>query len=169
MALDRGTLARIDRRVFTELNHSVGMQVVKVPVSDAVWSTWRRYCDALDVTMGQAVAGLIAHELESSVAIQAGDEGVFEAQKARVLRELESRERELAARARQLSRLEEHLRDWERRLRTTAAMPTGRARRDPKVGRNEQCPCGSGLKYKRCHGDGQPTRPWEQVDQVPLG
>lgn len=22
----------------------------------------------------------------------------------------------------------------------------------PKVGRNEKCPCGSGLKYKRCHG-----------------
>jgi uncharacterized protein YecA (UPF0149 family) len=22
----------------------------------------------------------------------------------------------------------------------------------PKVGRNDPCPCGSGLKYKRCHG-----------------
>jgi uncharacterized protein YecA (UPF0149 family) len=22
----------------------------------------------------------------------------------------------------------------------------------PKVGRNEHCPCGSGKKYKRCHG-----------------
>ncbi len=26
----------------------------------------------------------------------------------------------------------------------------------PKVGRNELCPCGSGNKYKKCHGD--PTR-----------
>lgn len=25
-------------------------------------------------------------------------------------------------------------------------------RRRPKVGRNEPCPCGSGTKYKRCHG-----------------
>ncbi|MGH7163886.1 MAG: SEC-C metal-binding domain-containing protein, partial [Planctomycetota bacterium] len=26
-------------------------------------------------------------------------------------------------------------------------------RRDaPKVGRNDPCPCGSGLKYKKCHG-----------------
>lgn len=25
-------------------------------------------------------------------------------------------------------------------------------RRPPKVGRNERCPCGSGKKYKRCHG-----------------
>jgi len=22
----------------------------------------------------------------------------------------------------------------------------------PKVGRNEKCPCGSGVKYKKCHG-----------------
>lgn len=22
-----------------------------------------------------------------------------------------------------------------------------------KIGRNERCPCGSGLKYKKCHGD----------------
>ncbi|NDD55847.1 hypothetical protein EBZ39_18605, partial [bacterium] len=27
------------------------------------------------------------------------------------------------------------------------------ARRDaPKVGRNDACPCGSGKKYKHCHG-----------------
>jgi hypothetical protein len=30
---------------------------------------------------------------------------------------------------------------------------TGTVRRDsPKVGRNEPCPCGSGKKYKKCHG-----------------
>ncbi len=27
----------------------------------------------------------------------------------------------------------------------------------PKVGRNERCPCGSGKKYKKCHGD--PAKP----------
>lgn len=26
----------------------------------------------------------------------------------------------------------------------------------PKVGRNDPCPCGSGRKYKKCHG-GAPT------------
>jgi preprotein translocase subunit SecA len=25
-------------------------------------------------------------------------------------------------------------------------------RNSPKVGRNEPCPCGSGKKFKRCHG-----------------
>ncbi|HET6992241.1 MAG TPA: SEC-C metal-binding domain-containing protein, partial [Bacteroidia bacterium] len=25
-------------------------------------------------------------------------------------------------------------------------------RQDPKIGRNDPCPCGSGKKYKQCHG-----------------
>jgi len=25
----------------------------------------------------------------------------------------------------------------------------------PKVGRNDPCPCGSGKKYKNCHGKGE--------------
>jgi preprotein translocase subunit SecA len=25
-------------------------------------------------------------------------------------------------------------------------------RTEPKIGRNEPCPCGSGKKYKHCHG-----------------
>jgi preprotein translocase subunit SecA len=28
-------------------------------------------------------------------------------------------------------------------------------REEPKVGRNDPCPCGSGKKYKKCHGAGQ--------------
>nr|MDQ2679455.1 SEC-C metal-binding domain-containing protein [Candidatus Eremiobacteraeota bacterium] len=28
----------------------------------------------------------------------------------------------------------------------------------PKVGRNDLCPCGSGKKYKKCHGQDSPTR-----------
>ncbi len=33
-----------------------------------------------------------------------------------------------------------------------AAAPKQPIRVDPKVGRNDPCPCGSGKKYKRCHG-----------------
>jgi hypothetical protein len=33
-----------------------------------------------------------------------------------------------------------------------ASVDIARTRRPPKVGRNERCPCGSGKKYKRCHG-----------------
>jgi uncharacterized protein YecA (UPF0149 family) len=35
-------------------------------------------------------------------------------------------------------------------------MPQNKNRKQEKiaaVGRNDPCPCGSGLKYKRCHGN----------------
>jgi preprotein translocase subunit SecA len=32
------------------------------------------------------------------------------------------------------------------------AAPTTVRRSQPKVGRNDPCPCGSGKKYKKCHG-----------------
>jgi len=36
--------------------------------------------------------------------------------------------------------------------RRAAAKPTTQVRNAPKVGRNDPCPCGSGKKYKQCHG-----------------
>jgi len=42
------------------------------------------------------------------------------------------------------------------RWRPSHALPprfaTPFVREMPKVGRNEMCPCGSGKKYKHCHG-----------------
>jgi preprotein translocase subunit SecA len=32
------------------------------------------------------------------------------------------------------------------------AAPKPAARQGPRVGRNDPCPCGSGKKYKKCHG-----------------
>jgi uncharacterized protein YecA (UPF0149 family) len=32
------------------------------------------------------------------------------------------------------------------------AAPQPQKRAVPKVGRNDPCPCGSGKKYKKCHG-----------------
>jgi hypothetical protein len=155
MALDRGTLSRIDRRVFAELAHTGGSQAVKVPVSDAVWSTWRRYCAAIGLSMGEGVAGLIAHELETVVG-DAGDvSDVFAEQVARQAGErasrLDARERELDTRAEQLRDKEAHLAAWEHRIRTRR-MSGAPDRAVTKVGRNERCPCGSGRKYKHCHG-----------------
>ncbi|MFN3414561.1 MAG: SEC-C metal-binding domain-containing protein, partial [Thermoanaerobaculum sp.] len=34
----------------------------------------------------------------------------------------------------------------------TSGPPTTVRRTVPKVGRNDPCPCGSGKKYKKCHG-----------------
>ena len=41
-------------------------------------------------------------------------------------------------------------RHWRKRTPTTKAQPF--VRRGQKVGRNDPCPCGSGKKYKQCHG-----------------
>jgi preprotein translocase subunit SecA len=37
-------------------------------------------------------------------------------------------------------------------LPTADGEPTPFVREQPKVGRNQPCPCGSGKKYKQCHG-----------------
>lgn len=151
MALDRGILARVDRRVFVELDHSAGVQAVKVPVSDAVWSTWRRYCEALELTMGQAIADLIGHELATVVGET--PDRVFDLQSALEDRadRLDVRERELDERENQLRRAEDLLREREAGLQQKSAAIAG-APTAVRVGRNEACPCGSGFKYKRCHG-----------------
>ena len=152
MALDRGTLTRIDRRVFAELAHPGGVQAVKVPVSDAVWSTWRRYCDVVGVTMGQGLAGLVASELGTVVGGDCGEGSVFGDE---MERRLAGRTEDLDAQERRLVERERLLRASKQRLRVEERL--SRMERSPlsstsKIGRNERCPCGSGLKYKRCHG-----------------
>ena len=164
MALDWGALAKIDRRVFDELGQVSATQAVKVPLSDAAWSTWRRYCQAIGLTMGEAVAGLIDHELRMVVDEDTdADVPLFAARREK---ELDARECRLATRERDLAETKERNREWMKRLgawerelqareRRLDAAPRQAAQLGPtgrKVGRNELCPCGSGLKYKRCHG-----------------
>ena len=142
MALDRGTLGRIDRKVFAELDHANGVQAVKVPVSDAVWSSWRRYCEAIGLSMGDGVAGLILDELETVVAADGTDTAAFAERESRRAVErgaqLDARQSELDARSEVLERKEAYLRDWERSLR--APQPAARQiQATAKVGRNERC------------------------------
>jgi len=164
MTLDRGRLSRIDRRIFAELGQDLATQAVKVPLNDATWSTWRRYCQELELTMGEGVAGLIVHELQT-VVDEVTDVGVpvFAAGGDD---ELASRESQVAARERDLARAEERLSGWtgrlgiwerelhawEQRLDQGAKLAAQARTADRKVGRNEPCPCGSGRKYKYCHG-----------------
>jgi hypothetical protein len=151
VTLDHGTLAKIDRRIFSELDRAEGIRLVKVPVSDATWSTWRRYCDVVEVTMGQGIAGLVAHELWTVVG-QRGDRSVFGAEMERRLAtrvaDLDARERRLIDRERALRASEQRLRTMERLIRVGRSPLASTS----KVGRNERCPCGSGVKYKHCHG-----------------
>jgi preprotein translocase subunit SecA len=39
--------------------------------------------------------------------------------------------------------------------------------RREKIGRNDPCPCGSGKKYKKCHGAGGPPAPAGGNSQQP--
>lgn len=148
MALDRGTLAKIDRRVFAELGHTVATQTVRVPVSDAVWSMWRRYCAALGLTMGEGIAGLIDCELRALVDNGERDGAVFAAE---LERRLVARCEALEVRERRLDEREQSLRASERLLRARTR-PLELPSRS-SVGRSDPCPCGSGFKYKRCHGN----------------
>ena len=164
MGLDRGTLAKIDRRVFAEFGHTVATQTVKVPLSDAVWSTWRRYCDAIGLTMGEGIASLIDHELRTVVGEAAGEAVPVFAGRAEEL--LAVRESKVAAREDELEAAEGRLRGWterlrireeelqagEQRTRVASSLVLRPVQANRKVGRNERCPCRSGLKYKHCHG-----------------
>jgi hypothetical protein len=148
MALDRGTLSKIDRRVFAELDHDEGVQLVKVPLPEAAWSTWRRYCAAVRLTMGEGIAGLIAHELGTLVREDDHRGAVFAPE---LQRQLVARSEALDARERRLDERERSLRAAERLVRARTRpleLPS-----ESSVGRNDACPCGSGFKYKRCHGN----------------
>ncbi len=164
MATDRSTLARIDRKLLAGFGDAEALRTVRVPASAAKWLTWKRYCDSAGISMGRAVTMLIDRELLSVFSDVTGDEPPVFAQRA--VEELAIREAEIVARVQLVAAAEARMREWSERLRRWAgeleareqraeAMPklvsrasTGRT----KIGRNERCPCGSGLKYKHCHG-----------------
>ncbi|CAN5856113.1 hypothetical protein BH23ACT4_BH23ACT4_14030 [soil metagenome] len=164
MDLDRGKLARIDRKLLAELGQGERFQMVRVPVTAAKWATWKRYCDAAGISMGRAVAALIERELVSMFdEFNDDDQPVF----ARDMQEqLAAREEEIIAREREHDAAGDRIKEQDKRLRLwedelsrlelqvemlskLAARPT---KAGPRVGRNERCPCGSGFKYKQCHG-----------------
>ncbi len=140
------------------------MRLVKVPLSKAVWSTWRRYCAAIGVTMGAGVARLIMHELRMAVdGSSDADVAVFERQREE---ELAVRESQVAEREDELAATEERTREWmkqlgvwerelqvrERRADVASRQAVQSVPASRKIGRNARCPCGSGLKHKHCHG-----------------
>jgi hypothetical protein len=168
MSLDRGALANLDRRLFAELDREEQFRMMRVPVSSAKWSTWKRYCAAAGISMGRAIVALIDREL-ASVAGASSDDYPVLAQ--RIREQLAKREAAIASRERETAVAEERLRSRSAQLRRQEAELQALAQRvelaaklvarsgdsTPKAGRNDRCPCGSGLKYKHCHG--LPARP----------
>jgi hypothetical protein len=171
MKLERGILARIDRKLLAGLGQDEAFHMVRVPATAAKWSTWKRYCDAAGISMGRAISTLIDQELIGVFGEAAQDGAPVFAQHAE--EELAERERRVGAREREVTVTEERLRGWSNRLRRReseldavgrrfdlASKQVAAPRRTvSKIGRNERCPCGSGLKYKHCHG-----LPGRQID-----
>ena len=169
MALDRGKLANVDRRLLAELDRSEDWQLVKVPVSPTTWSTWKRYCDVVGLSMGRAIAALIDLELASVVDEDVKAAAAIIAERNRML---DQRARELDEREHRLRRREERFGRRRRPTKTELERMAdqiepadpgffepspGVLTLDPtmfkNVGRNEQCPCDSGFKFKNCHWD----------------
>jgi hypothetical protein len=145
MDLDRGVLAKIDRQLLAGLRHDHTSRMVRVPVSDAMWATWKRYCATLGISMGHGIAELIGHELLVAAAVEDESGAFVDEVESRLLNrseELDRREKMLDLREQDIRRSAEIL-----RARTMPYQPPS-----TEPGRNDLCPCGSGVKYKRCHG-----------------
>ena len=114
--------------------------------------------------MGRAVAILIDRELISALGDTTSNEMPVFAQQATerlAIREARvvAREREVGTEEARIRELSERLRRREDELEARERWAKPVSKRAPrhstaraKIGRNERCPCGSGLKYKRCHG-----------------
>lgn len=145
MGIDRGTLSRIDRKLLAGLSTDEQWRMVRVPASEALWSPWKRYCSAVGISMGRALAALVQRELEAVIGPESDVDLLAETES-----QLRDREQAVDERERRLNEREESMMKRERLLSPPGplAVPTNAT----KVGRNDRCPCGSGLKYKRCHG-----------------
>jgi hypothetical protein len=164
MSLERNRLARIDRRLLAGLDRDESFRMVRVPVTAATWSTWKRYCDAAGISMGRAIAVLIEHELVN--ALGEGSHAGVAVLVDQAEEQLAARERQVAAREESVGAAEERLRGrteglrhheaelqiLEQRIEIASNAILRSRQTGPKVGRNERCPCGSGLKHKHCHG-----------------
>jgi uncharacterized protein YecA (UPF0149 family) len=150
MTFNRQTLAKIDKQILSQMDHDEGVQLVKVPVSEAVWSTWRRYCEAVGIPMGRALAVLLHQELALVIEEDLDRTGTMLGEREALVAAGEAalavREREVATREKALAIREQRL-----AAQTKASAPRPIAP-VPKLGRNELCWCGSGKKFKYCHG-----------------
>jgi len=98
--------------------------------------------------MGEGIAGLIDSELGALVSENEPPGAMFASE---MQRRLVARFEALDVRERRLDEREQSLRASQRLLRAKTR-PLELPSRS-SVGRNDPCLCGSGYKYKRCHGN----------------
>lgn len=158
MDLDRGILARVDRSLLAGLGQNETYRMVRVPVSEAKWSTWKRYCRSAGISMGRAMAMFIDAELVAVFSEVGDDRPTVLAERAEEA--LARREADIARRERDAKGVESRLSQWsdelrrkerelevhESRIEHVANLSARPEVRRAKVGRNEPCPYGSGVK-----------------------
>ncbi len=115
MDLERGVLARIDRKLLASFGQDETYRMVRVPVTPATWSTWRRYCESAGVSMGRAIVALIDREVVSVFGEHTGDYSPVLAEPAE--EELTGRQEQVAGREEKAAGVEERLRGWNEHLR----------------------------------------------------
>lgn len=104
---------------------------------DLAEPAWEESADADDIdTMLFPFLALTGEAKE--ISLQAGEEWMSEAEEKEMLAEVREG-------------LADHLIDIRQHWFDKSIPPTVK-REGPKVGRNDPCPCGSGKKYKSCHG-----------------
>ena len=67
-------------------------------------------------------------------------------------REVDAEEARMRERGVRLRRWEDALEAREQQAETVSKLTSPHSTGRAKIGRNERCPCGSGRKYKHCHG-----------------
>ena len=164
MGLDRGVLANLDRRLLAEFDSDERSQMVRLPISAAMWLTWKRLCAVAGISMGRGIVALIDRELASVADEADGDDSslltqLVSARLATREASIAGREMMVAATEEKLRVRSEQLRRWEAELQALSRavdlvrrLPAQRRVTSPRAGRNDRCPCGSGLKYESCYG-----------------
>jgi hypothetical protein len=164
MTLDKRTLSSIDRKIGAELDSNARFRMVRVPIDDRRWSIWNRYCQAAGISMGRGIVLLIEQEL-AAVATGTRDEIARDPSSIEAEQNLAAQQAAVAAIEERLALEARRLQQWERQLeyrrdelrrrelRVRSPAPSQPSTSQIRnVGRNDPCPCGSGAKYKRCHG-----------------
>ena len=111
MDLERGVLARIDRKLLAGLGQDEAYRMVRVPVTASKWSTWRRYCESAGVSMGRAIVALIDREVVSVFDDHTGDYLPVLAEQAD--EELTRRQEQVARREEDVSLASDSLMVWD--------------------------------------------------------
>jgi len=113
--MDRGTLARIDRKLLASLGGDEAYRTLRVPTIPAKWSTWNSYCDSLGISMGRVVTTLIDRGLTSMFGDITEDEQPAFA--GGTEEQLTMREAKITARERCVDTTEARMREQSERLR----------------------------------------------------